>query len=81
MKDSYIVYYNKNERSDLFEFLKQIGLKKFYGMGLFDYSCCFPICVNIADKTVQDTNTLFLQEYHNNGGKVCSVNDFKELFA
>lgn len=81
MKDSYVVYFEQNERQELFEFLKKIGLKKFFGMGLFDFSRCFPICVNVAEKTVQDTNSLFLKEYHSNGGKMFSVSRFKKLFA
>lgn len=77
----YVVNYLQTEKKDLFSFLKDQGYTWLNGKELEDEVHCFPLAVDMEDKSVGLTSTFFLKAFSISGGKILSVCDFKKLMS
>lgn len=74
----FLVRYSEDEKAEFAKFLNDNGFKMQRGEKVNLSNHCFPLAIDVKEKSVGLTSTYFLKDYVNEkGGEIISVDIFK----
>lgn len=76
MENCCVVKYDKNNKRELYEFLRLGSYRWANGKDFLEDVHYFPFCIDTERKVVYVTNVYFLNEYKKQGHELISVEDF-----